>query len=45
MNATLGLPRLRVSPDHGTAFSIAGRGIANPASTLRAFQLAIKSVQ
>ena len=45
VNATLGLPRLRVSPDHGTAFSIAGRGIANPASTLRAFQLAIKSVQ
>jgi 4-hydroxythreonine-4-phosphate dehydrogenase len=38
---TLGLPRYRTSPDHGTAFSIAGKGIANPASTIRAFKLAI----
>ena len=45
VNATIGLPRLRVSPDHGTAFGIAGRGIANPASTLRAFQVALRSVQ
>lgn len=45
VNATLGLPRLRVSPDHGTAFSIAGRGIANPTSTIRAFRLAVKSAQ
>ncbi len=45
VNATLGLPRLRVSPDHGTAFSIAGRGIANPASTIRAFRLAISSIR
>ncbi|MBR5886995.1 MAG: 4-hydroxythreonine-4-phosphate dehydrogenase PdxA [Akkermansia sp.] len=44
VNATIGLPRLRVSPDHGTAFNIAGRGIANPASTLRAFQVALSSV-
>lgn len=45
VNATIGLPRLRVSPDHGTAFSIAGQGKANPASTLRAFELALRSVQ
>lgn len=40
VNATLGMPRLRVSPDHGTAFNIAGRGIASAASTIRAFELA-----
>ncbi len=40
VNATIGLPRLRVSPDHGTAFGIAGKGIARPDSTLRAFELA-----
>lgn len=44
VNATIGLPRLRVSPDHGTAFNIAGKGIANPASTIRAFELALRSV-
>lgn len=44
VNATIGLPRLRVSPDHGTAFGIAGRGLANPSSTIRAFELALKSV-
>ncbi len=43
VNATIGLPRLRVSPDHGTAFSIAGKGIANPASTIRAFEVALAS--
>ena len=41
VNVTLGLPRYRTSPDHGTAFSIAGKGIANPASTIRAFKLAL----
>lgn len=45
VNATIGLPRLRVSPDHGTAFSIAGRGIANPSSTIRAFQVARASIR
>lgn len=44
VNATIGLPRLRVSPDHGTAFNIAGKGIANPASTIRAFEVALRSV-
>lgn len=43
VNATLGMARLRVSPDHGTAFNIAGRGIASAASTVRAFELAWKS--
>ncbi len=45
VNATLGLPRLRVSPDHGTAFGIAGKGLAHPSSTIRAFELALRSVQ
>lgn len=41
VNVTLGLPRYRTSPDHGTAFNIAGKGIANPSSTIRAFQVAL----
>lgn len=45
VNATIGLPRLRVSPDHGTAFAIAGKGIASAASTLRAFEVALSSVR
>lgn len=44
VNATIGLPRLRVSPDHGTAFGIAGKNIANPASTIRAFELCLKKL-
>ncbi|MEG0024452.1 MAG: 4-hydroxythreonine-4-phosphate dehydrogenase PdxA [Akkermansia sp.] len=40
VNITLGLPRPRVSPDHGTAFGIAGQKIANPASMIRAFHVA-----
>ncbi len=40
VNITLGLPRLRISPDHGTAFPIAGKGIASPSSMLHAFELA-----
>jgi 4-hydroxythreonine-4-phosphate dehydrogenase len=36
VNATLGLPFLRTSPAHGTAFDIAGRGIADPTSMLAA---------
>ncbi len=42
VNITLGLPRLRVSPDHGTAFSIAGKGIAQPSSMRHAFELAYR---
>ncbi len=40
VNVTLGLPKPRTSPDHGTAFGIAGRGIANPSSMLAAIRLA-----
>ncbi|MDB5649431.1 MAG: 4-hydroxythreonine-4-phosphate dehydrogenase PdxA [Hyphomicrobiales bacterium] len=40
VNLTLGLPFIRTSPDHGTAFDIAGTGRANPASLLAALALA-----
>ncbi|HET6267263.1 MAG TPA: 4-hydroxythreonine-4-phosphate dehydrogenase PdxA, partial [Acidobacteriota bacterium] len=40
-NVTLGLPLIRTSPDHGTAFDIAGKGKANPASMTYAIRLAI----
>jgi 4-hydroxythreonine-4-phosphate dehydrogenase len=39
VNITLGLPFIRVSPDHGTAFDIAGKGIASPESLLECFRL------
>jgi 4-hydroxythreonine-4-phosphate dehydrogenase len=42
VNWTLGLPFIRTSPDHGTAYDIAGRGLANPASMLAAIRLAKK---
>jgi 4-hydroxythreonine-4-phosphate dehydrogenase len=41
VNLTLGLPIIRTSPDHGTAFDIAGRGRADAASMLAAIHLAI----
>lgn len=40
VNVTLGLPFLRTSPDHGTAFGIAGRGVADPTSMIEALRLA-----
>ena len=40
VNATLGLPIIRTSPDHGTAFDIAGKGIASAASLISAIELA-----
>ncbi len=40
VNVTLGLPIVRTSPDHGTAFDIAGRGVADPASLCSAITLA-----
>jgi 4-hydroxythreonine-4-phosphate dehydrogenase len=40
VNVTLGLPFVRTSPDHGTAFDIAGTGRANPASLIAALKLA-----
>ena len=40
VNVTLGLPFPRTSPDHGTAFEIAGKGMARPASMIAAIRLA-----
>jgi 4-hydroxythreonine-4-phosphate dehydrogenase len=40
VNVTLGLPFVRTSPDHGTAFDIAGRGVADPSSLLAATRMA-----
>ena len=42
VNVTLGLPILRTSVDHGTAFDIAGKGIANPDSLVDAAEYALK---
>ncbi|MCX7772198.1 MAG: 4-hydroxythreonine-4-phosphate dehydrogenase PdxA, partial [Clostridia bacterium] len=39
---TIGLPFLRTSVDHGTAFDIAGQGIASPVSMIEAIRLAAK---
>jgi 4-hydroxythreonine-4-phosphate dehydrogenase len=44
VNITLGLPIIRTSVDHGTAFDIAGRGIANPQSMLEAIEFALRLV-
>ena len=44
VNTTIGLPFVRTSPDHGTAFDIAGQGVANPTSMVAALQLAIELV-
>jgi 4-hydroxythreonine-4-phosphate dehydrogenase len=40
VNVTLGLPLVRTSPDHGTAFDIAGSGNADPASLIEAIRMA-----
>jgi 4-hydroxythreonine-4-phosphate dehydrogenase len=40
VNVTLGLPLVRTSPDHGTAFDIAGQGIADAASLIEAIRMA-----
>ncbi len=42
VNVTLGLPFVRTSPDHGTAFGIAGRGVADPRSMIAALELAAR---
>lgn len=42
VNCTLGLPFVRTSPDHGTAFEIAGRGNAEPESMIAAWNLAVR---
>jgi 4-hydroxythreonine-4-phosphate dehydrogenase len=40
VNQTLGLPFVRTSPDHGTAFDIVGQGVADPSSLLAAVRVA-----
>src|SRR5204863_170216 len=45
VNVTLGLPFPRTSPDHGTAFEIAGKGIARPDSIIEAITLATELAQ
>jgi 4-hydroxythreonine-4-phosphate dehydrogenase len=42
VNMTVGLPIIRTSPDHGTAYDIAWKGIANPSSMIEAIKLAAK---
>ncbi len=42
VNTTLGIPFIRTSPDHGTAFDIAGKGIANPQSMIEAIKTAFE---
>jgi len=42
VNVTLGLPFIRTAPDHGTAFDIAGQGIADPSSMREAVALAVR---
>jgi len=42
VNITLGLPFVRTSPDHGTAYDIAGRGVANPRSMIAAIETACR---
>jgi len=43
VNMTLGLPFMRTSPDHGTAFDIAGKGKADPSSMIEAIKLAART--
>ena len=45
VNVTLGLPIVRTSPDHGTAFSIAGQFIADPGSMIAAIRMAAEIAQ
>jgi len=40
VNVTLGLPTIRTSPDHGTAFAIAGKGVAEPGAMIAALRMA-----
>jgi len=45
VNVTLGLPIIRTSVDHGTAFDIAGRGVADASSLVEAVKLAVRLVE
>src|SRR5208283_5096067 len=42
VNVTVGLPFIRTSPDHGTAFNIAGRAVASPSSMIAAIEYAFR---
>jgi 4-hydroxythreonine-4-phosphate dehydrogenase len=42
VNVTVGLPFVRTSPDHGTAYDIAGKGLADPGSLIEAIRLAVE---
>jgi 4-hydroxythreonine-4-phosphate dehydrogenase len=42
VNVTVGLPFVRTSPDHGTAFDLVGKNLANPSSLIEAMRLAIR---
>jgi len=44
VNVTLGLPQVRTSPDHGTAFNIAGKGVASESSMIHAIELACEMI-
>jgi 4-hydroxythreonine-4-phosphate dehydrogenase len=41
VNVSVGLPIVRTSPDHGTAFDLAGKGVARPGSTVESIKLAV----
>ena len=45
VNVTLGLPFIRTSPDHGTAFDIAGKGVADATSLIAALRMAAEMVR
>ena len=45
VNVTLGLPFVRTSPDHGTAFDVAGRGVADASSLVAALTMARRLAQ
>lgn len=45
VNVTLGLPRPRTSPDHGPAYDIAGRGLADPTSMIRAIAMTVEMAE
>lgn len=45
VNFTVGLPIIRTSPDHGTAYNLVGKGLANPSSMISAVHLAIEMAQ
>ena len=45
VNVTLGLPLVRTSPDHGTAFDIAGKGLARPGAMIAALRLAARCAE